>query len=54
MKDVLDQVNLTSFVKKLPNKLDTIVGYKGGLYLVGSAKEFLSQELYITKKDTSS
>ena len=51
MKDVLDQVNLTSFVKKLPNKLDTIVGYKGGLLSGGQRQRIsLARALYNKRK----
>ena len=51
MKDVLDQVNLTSFVNKLPNKLDTIVGYKGGLLSGGQRQRIsLARALYNKRK----
>lgn len=51
MKDVLDQVNLTSFVNKLPNNLDTIVGYKGGLLSGGQRQRIsLARALYNKRK----
>ena len=51
INEVLDQVNLNDYIHELPDKLETVVGYKGGLLSGGQRQRIsLARALYNKRK----